>query len=92
MKFEVKKAFSFFFFALACERILIKTHSIESRCYRTGKYIVCKRVRASFSPDILQAGAVKGLRKKKKEFRLDSSYSGFIDADVSNVGGYKRND
>ena len=29
--------------------------------HRTGTYTVCKRVRASFSPEILQAGAVKGL-------------------------------
>ena len=29
--------------------------------YRTGKYPVCRRVRTSFSPEILQAGAVKGL-------------------------------
>ena len=33
----------------------------ESRCYRTGKYTDCRRVRASFSPEILQAWAVKGL-------------------------------
>jgi len=31
-------------------------------CYRTGKYAVCKRVRASFSPEIVRAGAVKGLK------------------------------
>ena len=30
-------------------------------CYRTGKYTVCRRVRASFSPEGLQAGAVNGL-------------------------------
>ena len=30
-------------------------------CYRTGKYTVCRSVHASFRPDILQAGAVKGL-------------------------------
>ena len=30
-------------------------------CYKTGKYTVCRRVRAFFSPEILQAGAVKGL-------------------------------
>ena len=30
-------------------------------CYKTEKYTVCKCVRASFSPDILHAGAVKGL-------------------------------
>ena len=40
----------------------MKTQSIESRCYRTGKYTVCRGVPASFSPEILQAGAVKGLR------------------------------
>ena len=36
-------------------------HSIESRCYKTRKYTVCRHVHASFSPEILQAGAVKGL-------------------------------
>ena len=46
---------------MACERILIKTHSVENRCYRTGKYTVCRCDRASFSLEILQAGAVKGL-------------------------------
>ena len=30
-------------------------------CYRAGKYTVCRRIRASFSPEILQAGAVKGV-------------------------------
>ena len=30
-------------------------------CYRTGKYTVCRRVRASFSPEIVHAGTVKGL-------------------------------
>ena len=54
---------SVFFFALACERIFIETRSIENRCYRTGKYTVCKRVSASFSPEILQAGALRGLIK-----------------------------
>ena len=34
--------------------------------YRTGKYTVCRRFRASFRPDILQAGAVKGLSKRKE--------------------------
>ena len=45
-----------FLFSLACEKIFIKKHSIESRCYRTGTYTVCGRVAASFSPEILQAG------------------------------------
>ena len=43
---------SVFFFALACERIFIKTHSIKSRCYRSEKYTVCMHVRVSFSPEI----------------------------------------
>ena len=30
-------------------------------CYRTRTYTVCRRVRASFSPETLQAEAVKGL-------------------------------
>ena len=38
----------------------VETHSIENGCYRTRKYTVCRRVRSSFSPEILQAGAVKG--------------------------------
>ena len=31
-------------------------------CYRTGKYTVCRHVRVFFSPEILQAGAVKRLK------------------------------
>ena len=50
------------FFALACEKTFITAHSIERRCYRTGKYTVCRHVPASFSLDILQARAVKGLK------------------------------
>ena len=62
------------FFALACERTFIKTHSIESRCYRTGKYTVSKRVRASFSPKSLQAGGVTGLKQRPgvRRFQLSS--------------------
>ena len=50
------------FFTLACERTFIKMHNIESRCYRTGKYTVCRQVHVSFSPEILPAAAVKGLK------------------------------
>ena len=32
-----------------------------------GKYTLCRRVRASFSPEILQAVAVKGLKSKRKK-------------------------
>ena len=49
------------FFTLACEMMFDKTHSIDDRCYRTETYTVCRHVHASFSPDILQSGAVKGL-------------------------------
>ena len=35
--------------------------STESRSHWTGKYTVCRRVRASFSPEIVQAGTVRGL-------------------------------
>ena len=30
-------------------------------CHGTGKYTVCRHTRESFSPEILQAGAMKGL-------------------------------
>ena len=43
------------------ERIFNKTHSTDSRRYRTGKYTVCRRVHVSFNPETLQAVAVKGL-------------------------------
>ena len=55
------KAFFAFFFALTCERIFIRLHGIESRCYRTQKYTVCRHIPASFSLEVLQAWAVKGL-------------------------------
>ena len=44
-----------------CEWIFIETHSLERRCYRSGTYTVCRLVRASFSPEIVQVGAVKWL-------------------------------
>ena len=37
-------------------------HSIESRCYRSEKVTVSRCICASFSPEILQAGSVKGLK------------------------------
>ena len=50
------------FFPPACKRISIGTHSFEGRrAIGAEKYTVCRRVRASFSPEILQAGTVKGL-------------------------------
>ena len=38
-----------------------KRIALRNRCYRTGKYTGCRRVHASFSPEIVQAGVVKGL-------------------------------
>ena len=35
------------------EKNRIETRSIGSRCYRNEKYTVCRRVRASFSPEFL---------------------------------------
>ena len=64
VKFETLKPFSFLF-ALARERVFIESHSIESRCYRTGKYTACRRLCPFYSPEILQAGAVKGLCWKR---------------------------
>ena len=44
----------------------MKTRTIEGRyVHRTEINTVRRRVRASFSPDILQAGAVKGLIKNQ---------------------------
>ena len=34
-------------------------------CHRTGKCTVCRRARASFSPESLHAGAVKGLKTNR---------------------------
>ena len=60
---EISNPYAFLVFLMdpAGETIFIKTHSTENRCHMTGKHTVCRRVRASFSPENLQAGAVKGL-------------------------------
>ena len=68
--------FFLFFFALACERTCIKTHSTKNRCHRNGKYTVCRCVRASFSPVILHAGAVKGLSFNQPQKVTERSSSG----------------
>ena len=47
----------------AAPELCVETRSTESRCYRSRKYTVRRCVRAPFSPEILQAGAVKGLIK-----------------------------
>ena len=63
VKCEIVKAFVFISRFLGCKGISVKMHSTESRFVvrRTGKYTVCRRLDVHFSPDILQAGAVKGL-------------------------------
>ena len=66
-----------FFFALVCERISIKTHRTENRCYRTGNYTVCKRVPASSSLEVLQAGEVKGLNTSKERIKCNDTVSRF---------------
>jgi len=51
-------------------------------CYTTGKYTVCKRVRAFFRPEILQAGAVMGLKalsfSKKKNVTITDLSNQFL--------------
>ena len=61
VRVQILKHFSFLFH-ITRERVGIKTHRTESRfVIGPGKYTVCKCVRALFSPEILQAWAVKGL-------------------------------
>ena len=61
-KYEILKPFLFLFRTgtfikgFSSKRIALKVDVL-----RTGKYTVCRHVRASFSPEILQAGAVKEL-------------------------------
>ena len=59
-KFETLKPFCFLF-RTGVSKTFIKTYIIESGCYKTEKHTVYGRVRASFSLEMLQAGAVKGL-------------------------------
>ena len=50
------------------EMVYIKTHRTESRFVTgPGKHTICRRVRALFSPEIVQAWAVRGLIILKKE-------------------------
>ena len=64
------KPFCFFSFSLAFEKTFIFTYINKSRCYRTGKYTVCRRVRATFCPEILEAAAVKGLKQRDVRITL----------------------
>ena len=62
-------------------------------CYRTRKYTVCRHVHASFSPEILQAGAVKALRQtQKSNLRSDHAWpltSVVLHVVDRHVGGHK---
>ena len=52
-----------FLFRITRERVGIKAQRTESRFVMgPGKYTVCRRVRAFFSPEMLQAWAVNGLK------------------------------
>ena len=59
--------FSFVFFTLICERVFIKVHNIEIRFVIELENVlfagVCVCVCALSEPEILQAGAVKGLMR-----------------------------
>ena len=68
-----------FFFALSSERIFMKTHSTEGRCVIGPENTVCMRIRASFSPEILQALALKGLKTSRvsSEYILLVTMSGY---------------
>ena len=60
-----------FSFALPSERIFMKTHSTEGTCVIRPENTVCRHIRAAFSPETLQALAVKGL----KTSRVSSEYT-----------------
>ena len=65
----------YLFLALGYKGISIKMHSTETRfpIHGTGKCTVCRRLDVIFSPDILQAGAVKGLREATTRFDVQGS-------------------
>ena len=58
-------------------------------CYRTGNYTVCRRVSASFSPEILQAGAVKGL-EASHSFRVTCDKNAREPAQQPRIALYKN--
>ena len=79
-EFKTFKPFFFLlFFSLALERFFIKTHRTESRCVIGPENVLFLRhVRASFSPEILLPGTVKGLiyiKNKLKNKRLQDHLS-----------------
>ena len=60
----------------------------KQMCHRTRKYTVCRRVRASFGPNILQVGAVKGLSKvwKCRQRSYRSQLQANCDSGLSGLG------
>ena len=49
-------------------------------CHRTGKYTVCRCVRTSFSPEILQAGAVSlYVHRNHKDYQGQGAQDGHLD-------------
>ena len=60
--------FVFCFFVLACEKICVKTHRTENRfVIGAAKYIACRRVRALFSPKIVQGLCSQGVKEQLTE-------------------------
>ena len=54
------------FETLPCEMAVIKKHGTESRRVRGPENMVCRRVRASFIPEILKAVGSEGVNYKLK--------------------------
>ena len=75
-----------FRFALACERTFITAQSIESRSGTGPEHLLfCGRVRVSFSPEILQVGAVKGLKDHNDKLELASTSLSTVESGVGVV-------
>ena len=70
-KCEIWNPWAFFFFTPACERILIKMHSTENRCYRTRKYTVCRNAHASFEPGNLTGWGSEGVNVSPNSWLTD---------------------
>ena len=61
-KCQILKPFVFFC-VQQLKGISSKCTLLKVGCHWVGKYTVCRLVRATLSPEILQAGAVKGLTR-----------------------------
>ena len=60
-------------------------------CYRAGKYAVCRRVRVSFTPEIVQAGTVKGLVRLILAKRFSFSFAR-LKAAVYGLNGFVKSE